>query len=245
MGAIMAILDYSVVGKTAVITLTNGENKQDLPFAQAMLDAIAQAEADKSIKALVITAVDEKNWSQGVNLQWLMGKMAKTGAGGQDDIKAFMYAMNDVFAKLLTVPFPTIAAITGHAFGNGAILACACDFRFMRQDRGYFCFPEVDVSIPFLPSMIETVKTAVPYYRFNEMKLTGRRITADEALADHILQGACANPEATTEAAMEFAATFNKGRGIFGEHKRRLHRHILAAMDTQDKDYIDALQLMA
>ncbi len=238
----MAILEYSVVGKTAVITLTNAENKQDLPFAQAMLDAIAKAEADKSIKALVITADDEKNWSQGVNLNWLMGKM---GSGGQDDIKAFMYGMNDVFAKLLTVPFPTIAAITGHAFGNGAILACACDFRFMRQDRGYFCFPEVDVSIPFLPSMIETVKTAVPYYRFNEMKLTGRRITADEALADHILQGACPTPQATFDAAMEFAATFNKGRGIFGEHKRRLHGHILTTMETQDKRYIDALQLMA
>ncbi len=238
----MGILNYDVRGKTALITLTNGENKQDLPFAQAMLDAIAQAESDPTIKSMVIAADDEKNWSQGVNLNWLMGKMT---SGGHDDIKAFMFAMNDVFAKLLTVPFPTIAAITGHAFGNGAILACACDFRFMRQDRGYFCFPEVDVSIPFLPSMIETCKTAVPYHRFNEMKLSGRRLTADDALADHILQGVAPDAAATVDAALEYAATFAKGRGIFGEHKRRLHRHILATMQTEDKPYIDALQLMA
>ncbi|MEO0359061.1 MAG: enoyl-CoA hydratase/isomerase family protein [Pseudomonadota bacterium] len=238
----MSALRFETNDKTALITLTNGENKQDLDFAHALLDAIAKAEADKSIRSLVITADDEKNWSQGVNLNWLMAQMQ---GGGHDNIKAFMYAMNDVFAKLLTVPFPTIAAITGHAFGNGAILASSCDFRFMRQDRGYFCFPEVDVSIPFLPSMIETIATAVPRHRFHEMQLSGRRITADQALDDDILHAACPDAPATLAAAMEYAATFNKSRGIVGEHKRRSHRHILNLMQTEDPTYIDSLQLMA
>lgn len=236
----MRILTYQAEDKIAVITLTAGENKQNLAFAEALLDALDQAEADHSIKAIILTSNDEKNFSQGVDLNWLMAAMQE---GRQDDVKAFMYAMNRVFSRLLTIPIPTIAAITGHAFGNGAMLACACDFRVMRSDRGYFCFPEVDISIPFLPGMIAFVKKAVPYHRFNEMKLTGRRITADEALADHILEAAFPDAASTLEGATEFARTFNKRREIFGEHKRRLHKHILDVMETEDTPLIEDLNL--
>ncbi|MEO1638527.1 MAG: enoyl-CoA hydratase/isomerase family protein [Pseudomonadota bacterium] len=238
----MAIVEYATHGKVAVITLNNGENKQDLAFANAMLEAISKAEEDRSIKALVITSSDEKNWSQGVDLNFLNAAMRE---GRHEDMKAFMYGMNEVFSRLLLAPFPVIAAITGHAFGNGAMLACACDFRFMRSDRGYFCFPEVDVSIPFLPGMIAFVKKAVPYYRFNEMNLTGRRVTAEELAADHVIEAACPDAATTLEAAMEFAATFNKARGIFGEHKRRLHHHIITVMRDEDTPLIEDLKLMA
>ncbi|MEL6958278.1 MAG: enoyl-CoA hydratase/isomerase family protein [Pseudomonadota bacterium] len=238
----MAIIDLDIQGKIAVLTLNNAENKQNPAFAEAMLKALDEAEADKSVKALVMTSSDEKNWSQGVDLNFLNSALKD---GRHDEIKGFMYGMNDVFARLLTLPFPTIAAITGHAFGNGAMLACSCDFRFMRSDRGYFCFPEVDVSIPFLPSMIAYCRKAVPEYRFNEMKLTGRRVGAPELETDHVIIKACDDAPATFAAAMEFAGTFNKARGIFGEHKRRMHKHILETMEREDKPLIDALQLMA
>lgn len=42
------------------------------------------------------------------------------------------------------MPLPVIVAIDGHAFGNGSIICCTRDFRFMRSDRGFFGFPEVD-----------------------------------------------------------------------------------------------------
>ncbi len=227
-------------GKTALLTLTNGENKQDLAFANAMQDALEQVRGDKSIKALVITSNDEKNWSQGVNLNWLMAAMH---GGQQDDIRAFMYGMNAVFGGLLTLPVPVIGALTGHAFGNGAMLACCCDFRFMRADRGYFCFPEVDISIPFLPSMIAFCKKAIPQHRFNELKLTGRRVTAEELLADHVISDAFPDAATTLQGAMDYAATFNKSRAIFGEHKRRMHGPILEIMKTQDPEFIDPLNL--
>ena len=238
----MSIVTYETQGSVAVITLNNGENKQNLDFARAMLGALDQAEADKKVKALVITAVDEKNWSQGVDLNFLNSAMKEQRF---DDMKAFMYAMNEVFSRLLLAPFPVIASITGHAFGNGAMLACACDFRFMRSDRGYFCFPEVDISIPFMPGMIAFVKKALPYPFFNDLKLTGRRATAEELAIQGVVQAACPDAEATFAAAMEFAATFNKARGIFGEHKKRLHSHIIQVMGDEDKPLIEALKLMA
>ncbi|MEM6588244.1 MAG: enoyl-CoA hydratase/isomerase family protein [Pseudomonadota bacterium] len=238
----MSVITYELQGKTAVVTMANGENKQNPDFAAGMLDALDQAEADKAVKSMVITSNDEKNWSQGVDLNFLNACLKD---GRHDDMKAFMYGMNNVFSRLLLAPFPVIAAINGHAFGNGAMLACACDFRFMRSDRGYFCFPEVDISIPFMPGMIAFVKTAVPYHLFNDMKLTGRRVTAEELEKHYVIEKACADPAETFEKAMEFAATFNKARGIFGEHKRRLHGHIMDVMENEDKPLIEAMKLMA
>ena len=238
----MTLVTYETRGKVALLTLNNGENKQNPDFAKAMLDALDQAEADRSIRALVITSNDEKNWSQGVDLNFLNTALQERR---HDDIKAFMYDMNAVFTRLLSAPFPVIAAINGHAFGNGAMLACACDFRFMRADRGYFCFPEVDISIPFLPGMIAFVKKALPYPFFNELKLTGRRATAEELARQHVIQAACPDADATLAAALEFAATFNKARGIFGEHKRRLHKHIFEIMADEDAVLIEEMKLMA
>ncbi|MEO0771674.1 MAG: enoyl-CoA hydratase/isomerase family protein [Pseudomonadota bacterium] len=238
----MSVVTYELIGKTAVVTMANAENKQNPDFAAAMLDALDRAEGDKTVKSMVITSNDEKNWSQGVDLNFLNAALKEAR---HDDIKAFMYAMNDVFSRLLLAPFPVIAAINGHAFGNGAMLACACDFRFMRADRGYFCFPEVDISIPFMPGMIAFVKTAVPYPLFNDMKLTGRRVTAEELEKHYVIEKACADAGETFDKAMEFAATFSKARGIFGEHKCRLHGHILDVMEREDKPLIEAMQLMA
>ena len=236
----MSIITCDIADKIAVITMSNGQNQQDLDFAKAMLAALDQAEADKSVKAIVITSSDEKNWSAGVNLQWLMAAMSD---GRHNDVKAFMTGMNEVFARLLTVPVPVIAAITGHAFGNGAMLACACDFRFMRTDRGYFCFPEVDVSIPLLPGMIAFVEMAVPRHRFNELVLSGRRVTAPELAEDHIIEAALPTAEDTLKAAKEYAATFNKSRAIFGELKNSFYKHVVQIMKDEDQPLIDALKL--
>ena len=237
----MSIVDLTLEGTVAVITMNNGENRQNLAFAQAMGKAIDDALANESITAIVITSAGDKYFSAGVDLEWMMDRFSNNAP---DDMRAFMYGMNEVFKKGLLAPVPVIAAINGHAFGNGAILSCACDFRFMKSDRGFFCFPEVDVSIPFLPGMVAFVKKAIPYYKFNEMKLTGRRVAAPELEAHHIIEKACTDKDNLMAEALAFAKTFNKKRGIFGEHKRRLHKHIVDIMDKEDPEYIEPLNLM-
>jgi enoyl-CoA hydratase/carnithine racemase len=236
----MSVVEWEKNGAIATIKLNNGPNPQNLVFAQDLLKSLEEIEADAEISSVVLTSNDPKNFSIGVDVAWVGGKMQEKD---NDSVKAFMYGMNDVFKKILLFPVPVIAAINGHAFGNGAILSCACDFRFMRADRGYFCFPEVDLGIPFLPGMLAFVKKSFPYQLFNEVYLTGRRLTAPELAEKGVIEKACADPEALLQEAYAFAATFAKKRGIFTEHKKRLHKSIIETMDSEDSEFIDTLQL--
>ena len=133
----MAILSWTKDKNVAILTMSNGENRQNLVFATAMNTALDEIVGDASVQAIILTSSDEKNFSQGVDVQWI----APTFQNGEfDEIKKFLYGMNEVFKKLMLAPMPTIAAINGHAYGNGAMISCACDFRFMTADRGFFAF---------------------------------------------------------------------------------------------------------
>jgi enoyl-CoA hydratase/carnithine racemase len=170
----------------------------------------------------------------------MMAKMQQKDLQG---IRDFMYGINSIFKRVLLYPMPVIACLNGHAAANGAILACACDFRFMRSDKGFFFFPEIDIGIPFLPGMIAFLKKAIPYDKFNEMTLTGRRCTASEMAASGVLVKACESEESLIAETMAFAKALQKKRGVFGEMKRRLHAGIIEVIEKEDPKYIEPLKL--
>jgi enoyl-CoA hydratase/carnithine racemase len=237
----MSVLEWKKEGTVAVITMTNGENRHNPTFTEILLNALDEIEKDESLSSVVIASNDPKNWSQGIDLQWLMGVFNNKD---YQAIKDFMYGLNRIFKRILLYPMPVIAAINGHAFGDGAIMACACDFRFMKSSKGFFCFPEIDISIPFLPGMICLVEKAFPYYKLEEAVYSGKRYNARELEAHHVLVKSCEDDETLMREALAFAGTFTKKRAIFGEMKRRYHKRIIDVMDKEDPEYIEPLKLM-
>ncbi len=237
----MSIVYRQMDEGVAIIYMDKGENLQDLDFANSLNAVLDEAVADQQTRAIVLTSSDSKFFSNGIHVQWLGERFA---AKEFQAIRDFCYGMDEVFKKLLLAPVPTIAAINGHAFGNGAIITCACDFRFMKSDRGFFCFPEVDLGIPFLPGMDAFIEKAIPFWKFNELKLTGRRATAPELEAHHVIEKACGNAGHLMDETMVFAKSFNKKRGIFAEHKKRMHGRIIEVIDRENPKHIDAVNLM-
>ncbi len=236
----MPMIHWEKSESVAVIYMDNDENRHNIIFADRLNAVLDEVEADKTVTAVVLASKSTKFWSLGIDVDWIGSQMQQESF---EAIKSFMYKMNEVFKRLLLYPVPVIAAINGHAFGNGAILSCACDFRFMKADRGYFCLPEVDLGIPFLPGMIETIKKAIPQYKLNELKLTGKRAGAKELEAHHVIEKASINAEALMEDVLLFAKGFNKKRGIFAEHKKRMYKAAIDAIDNADAEYIEPLFL--
>ncbi len=237
----MSIVEWQKTETVGVITMNNGENRQNPDFVRAVLAAFDEIEQVPEISSVIITSSDRKNWSLGIDLQWMMGAMSKNDLQGMRD---FMYGMNRVYARMLLYPMPVIAAINGHAFGGGTVMACACDFRFMKSDRGFFCFPEVDINIPFLPGMLAIIGKALPYYKLEELVLTGKRSVAADLETHHVIVKTGENEEALMQEAMTYAKTFTKKRPIFGELKKRMHGRILEIMEKEDPAFIEPLQLM-
>jgi enoyl-CoA hydratase/carnithine racemase len=213
----------------AIITMTNGENRQNLEFAKTLNAMMDEIIADKSITALIITSNDEKNFSQGIDVMWITDHMQKNE---HQPVIDFINEMDNVFKKMLLYPVPVIAAINGHAFGNGSIMSCACDFRFMRSDRGFFCFPEVNIGIPFRWGMNAFVKKAIPLHILSQMQFSGNRYTAPELEKHNIIVKACVNQEDLMASAIAFAKTLQKKRGILGEMKKRLYNDIIKVLDS-------------
>ena len=237
----MSVIEWKKVETVGVITMNNGENRHNPEFIRAILTAFDEIEGDPMISSVIIASSDPKNWSQGIDLQWMTDAMAKNDLQG---IRDFLYGLNRIYNRILLYPMPVIAAINGHAFAGGSIMACACDFRFMKADRGFFCFPEIDISIPFLPGMQAILQKAIPGYKLEELVFSGKRTGAADLEAHHVIVKACENEEALMREAFAFAKSFNKKRPIFGEMKKRFHRTIIETMEKEDPAFIEPLQLM-
>jgi enoyl-CoA hydratase/carnithine racemase len=222
--------------------MDSGENRQNPAFVEAFLGAMNAIEADPEADAVVIVSSDVKNWTQGLDLGWIITAFGDPAR--HDEIRGLLRGLDDVSARCLTYPMPVIAAITGHTYGYGVVLACACDFRFMRSDRGFFCLPEVDVNLPLLPGWQTVIEKALPAYWFNEMYLTGRRTTGKDLEEHHAVLKSREGIEPLVKEAMTFAATFHKARKVFGEMKRRKYGHILEVFRNEDIPIIDSLQLL-
>lgn len=235
----MEKITYRLENEVAVVSLNSGENRFNNDFLDAFLSVMDDIENNTGARTLIVTSSHEKIFSNGIDLDWLSQFIS---AGQIDEVRKFLYKQNEMFKRMVTSPLITIAAISGHAFAGGAILACAFDFRVMRSDRGFFCFPEVDLGIPFLPGMLELLKSAIPLYKMDEMQYTGCRLTAQECEAHHIITKACHQDDLMKEA-LALATRFNKERKTVGEMKRRMNRHIVQAMDVDDVKYIEAGRL--
>jgi len=230
------MFEYTVDEKVAIVTMNSGENRFNPDFLKAFLDILDEIEQQTDALTLVINSSHEKIYSNGIDLEWLVPVIQKNDI---QTAKNFFYQLNKLFRRLITCPMITIAAITGHAFAGGAILCCTFDFRFMRSDRGFFCFPEVDLGIPFLPGMNALLQKAIPTYKIEEMQYTGSRLTATECEKHHIVTKACHLDDLMNDT-LTFAGSLNKKRGIIGEMKNRLNQHIVHAIDVEDVPYIES-----
>jgi enoyl-CoA hydratase/carnithine racemase len=208
-------------GPVWTLDLGDDENRfspDRLDAAETHLEALASGNEP----AVLVTTGGGKFWSNGLDLDWL--------GEHPDQLGPYVDRVHALFARVLSLPVPTVAALNGHAFGAGAMLAMAHDYRVMRDDRGYFCFPEVDIHIPFTDGMAALIMAKLTRRTAVDSMTTGRRYTGPDALAAGIVDGVAsldALPGAAADLVRDLAG---KDRGTLGAIKRTMFADVLEAL---------------
>ncbi|MGV9824475.1 MULTISPECIES: enoyl-CoA hydratase/isomerase family protein [unclassified Gordonia (in: high G+C Gram-positive bacteria)] len=179
-----------------------------------LLDEVAAGPA----KALVITATG-KFFSNGLDTDHVFAHPA--------ELPAYLDSVHELYAKVLTLPVATVAAVNGHAFGAGAMLALCADHRVMRTGRGFWSLPEAALNMPFTRGMASLVRTRVPDRSATEAMLTSRRYGAQDAVVAGIVDEAVEAADLIGRAsavAAERSATAGDNLSVI---KRGLRLHLL------------------
>jgi Delta3-Delta2-enoyl-CoA isomerase len=209
-------------GPVAVLHLTEGENRFTPDFLDGVGAALDEVEGLEDPLALVLTG-EGKFFSNGLDLEAFAGRPS-------EDLLAYIDDVHAMFARVLALPVPTVAAVNGHAFAGGGMLALCCDHRIMRSDRGYFCLPEVDLGVTFAPGMLALLQATLPTVTAREAMLTGRRYTAEESVAAGIVHVALPEAEVLPAAVEVATGRAGKGRGVLGGLKEQAFADALAVL---------------
>ena len=221
----MGIVDLKKEGDIFILTMQSGENRLNRTFIEAMNQALDTVEKSSGPAALVTTGGDEKFYSNGLDLAWLAGD-------GEKERPQFVKSVLKFLGRLMAFSMPTVAAINGHAFAAGAMLALAHDFRVMRADRGFFCLPEVDINIPLAPGMTALIKSRLLPNVFRSSILTGVRIGGIEAKELGIVDEAVPAEQVLPQAMARATSMANKGRDIYGTLKRSMYAEAIALLKS-------------
>lgn len=193
-------------------------NAMTLQMWQELAEIGSRLRDDRSIRALVVIG-NGRSFSSGIDLNSFSGGGTLfTEAGSQarpaslpveDKLVATITEIQQAYKWLAEAPFPTIAAVRGHALGGGAQLALACDLRVFARGTSFGLFEHKYGLVPdlggmyWLPRLVGTAKA-------KELIWTSAAIDADEAdrigLVNRLVDDA--DLESTVTALAEQVAAF-------------------------------------
>jgi enoyl-CoA hydratase/carnithine racemase len=215
----MASLDRR--GAVFILTLGDDENRFHPDRLAAINAALDEVESADSPKAVVTTGVG-KIYSNGLDLEFM--------SAHPDAAEQNLKDVHALFARVLSFPAPIVAAIQGHAFAAGAMLALAHDLCVMRSDRGYFCLPEVDLGIPFTPGMNALIRSRLPIATAHEAMTTAWRYGGEDARAAGIVAATAGEHEVLDVAVARAEERTAKAGPVLGTIKARLYAEVLDAL---------------
>ena len=208
-----------------VLDLGDGENRFHPDWIASVNAALDEAEKAEGPRALV-TAATGKFYSNGLDLEWLM-------ANG-DRYNAYVASVHQLFGRLLALPMPTVAALQGHTFAAGAMFSLSHDLRVMRADRGFWCLPEADITIPFTPAMSALIQARLDPRTAHEAMVTARRYGGEDAARAAIVDRAVAEEE-VRPAAIELARSLaGKDATTLGTIKTRMYEPALELLRQEN-----------
>ncbi len=208
-------------GDIFILDLGGGDNRfneQSVTEIHAALDEIESASGPVAL----VTTAQGKIWCNGLDLDWM--------ATSNVDISAFLGRVQATMARLLSIPVFSVAAMQGHVFAAGAIFALAHDVRIMRNDRGWFCLPEVDLGMPFGEGLGTLNRLKLSQPALHRLAVMGERITGPVALELGVVDALAAEEEVLPTAMARAVELAPKSKPILATIRRDFYGDAIDAL---------------
>ena len=159
---------------TLTINRPDSLNAMNREVLIELINGLNKIQSDKEIRVIIITGSGEKAFIAGADIK-LMQKMNQEEAFDFANLGQELANLIEKSAK------PVLAAVNGYALGGGCEIALSCHLR-IASDNAIFAQPEVKIGL--LPGWGGTQRLPRIIGRglANEIILTGRNVTAKEAL---------------------------------------------------------------
>ncbi|PVU91275.1 hypothetical protein BB559_004204 [Furculomyces boomerangus] len=133
------------------------ENRIDITLANAVIAALDH------IEGILDNLTEEQKLLGGSLITTSSGKFFSNGLDVEKSLNnpEFHKRFTPFLVRLMNFRLPTIAAINGHAFAGGCLLAFAHDYIVMNSERGFICMNEIDIGFPLPPGSPEVLKNRV------------------------------------------------------------------------------------
>jgi enoyl-CoA hydratase len=152
-------------------------NRMTLAFMDELEALVPELEADRAVRAVIITGAGEQNFSVGMDL-----KQLPTGIKEKGSPEAVFDQRLRVIAALENLSKPVIATLFGYCLGGGLELPLGCHFRIAAEEGAKIGLPEMDLgTVPAWGGSARLTR-CVGRDRALDMILRAKKISGPEAL---------------------------------------------------------------
>ncbi|KAI4345772.1 hypothetical protein L6164_012868 [Bauhinia variegata] len=232
-------------GNLFLLTLTGDDeqNRLNPTVIDSLLSALSQIKSQATPGSVLITTAHGRFLSNGFDLSW--ARAAGSGSDALDRLRFMVKSFKPVVAELISLPMPTIAAVTGHAAAAGFLLAISHDHILMRGDKGVLYMPEIDLGMTlpeyFAVAMREKIKSPAA---LRDMLLTGAKLKAVEAVKMGIVDSAHDSAESTLKGAVDLGEQLARRKlngEVYAEIRKSLYPELCGILGLTQKDVVSKL----
>ena len=188
-----------------VLSRPEALNTMGPTFWRELDELLTTLHREGTARALVVSSTG-KHFSAGMDLQTFGGAIAMDDASpeGRAAIFDLLTDMQHTFTKLEQLRMPVIFAIQGGCIGGAVDMVTAGCLRYCSADA-FFCIQEINIGMVADVGTLQRLPKLLPMALVKELAYTGRRLSAERALAHGLVNEVLPTHEACVAAALQAA----------------------------------------
>jgi 3,2-trans-enoyl-CoA isomerase len=215
----------------ATVRLRRGKvNALNGTVVDQIRDVLNTLAGDPRVKSIVLTG-SGKFFSFGFDIPEFL-------AFTPEQFTAYLTNFTDLYTSIFLYPKPIVAALNGHTIAGGCMLALACDYRVMVNDKAKIGLNEIGFGSSVFAGSTEMLRFWVGSATATTVLVSGSMYLAEEAKSLDLVQEVAVESELMDKAYKVASDLASKSLPAFASIKSLLRRSVVEEMRRREQESI-------